>query len=131
MTHLSYEVFHKDVPTLVEFYVRVLGFRAPEESKSSEVSETSAPLEYVVVRRGDVRVGCCRHDEADPTPRRPPGGSEIVLRVDDVRAEHARVVSSGWPLADALRTRPWGLTDFRVFDPAGQYLRITSATAEG
>lgn len=120
--HISYEVFHKDVPTLVDFYVSVLGFQAPHESTSAD---------YVVVRRGDVRVGCCRHDEADSTPRRPPNASEIVLRVDDVRAEHARVVSSGWPLADPLMTRPWGLTDFRVFDPAGQYLRITNTRAEG
>ncbi|WP_062208179.1 glyoxalase/bleomycin resistance/extradiol dioxygenase family protein [Streptomyces sp. NBRC 109706] len=119
---ISYEVFHKDVPTLVDFYVRVLGFRTPEGPVSPE---------HVVVRRDEVRVACCQHDEADPAPRRPPNGSEIVLRVDDIRAEHERVVASGWPLADPLRTRPWGLTDFRVFDPAGQYLRITSATAEG
>lgn len=116
---MSFEVFHKDVPTLVDFYVRVLGFQALEETMGSD---------HVVVRRGDVRAACCHHDEADPAPRRPPNGSEIVMRVDDVRAEHARVVSSGWPLADPLETRPWGMTDFRVFDPAGQYLRITSTT---
>jgi predicted enzyme related to lactoylglutathione lyase len=119
---ISYEVFHQDVTTLVDFYVKVLRFQA---------TEGTSPTDYVVVRRGGVRVGCCRHDEADPTPRRPPNGSEIVLHVGDVRAEYDQVVSSGWPLADRLETRPWGLTDFRVFDPAGQYLRITNATAEG
>ena len=25
-----------------------------------------------------------------------------------------------------LQDRPWGLTDFRILDPAGYYLRITS-----
>jgi predicted enzyme related to lactoylglutathione lyase len=118
--HLSYEVFHQDVAALVAFYVEVLGFQDPENASS----------DYVVVRRGGARVGCCRHAEAVPTPRKPPNGSEVVLRVDDVRAEHARVVARGWPLADELTRRPWGLTDFRVFDPSGQYIRVTNVTAE-
>lgn len=118
--HVSYEVFHEDLRTLVDFYVDVLGFQRPDSDTSSD---------YVVVRRGHVRVGCCRHDRADPSPRRPPDGSEIVLRVDDVQAEHDRVLARGWPIADPLQDRPWGLTDFRVFDPAGQYLRLTNTTA--
>lgn len=116
---LSYEVFHRKVATVVSFYVDVLGFRT---------LDASSPAEYVVVTRGEVRVGCCRHPRADPAQRRPPAGSEIVLRVDDVHADHQRVLASGWPLADPLTTRPWGLTDFRVFDPTGQYLRVTDRT---
>ena len=116
---VSYEVFHRDIRILVDFYVAILGFHTSENDESAD---------YVVVRRDDVRVGCCRHNEADPSPRRPPHGSEIVIRVDDVRAEYDRVLSHGWPIADPLQTRAWGLTDFRVFDPAGQYLRVTNAT---
>lgn len=119
--HLSYEVFHKDVSALVKFYVDVLGFEGPGD----------AARDYVVVRRAGVRVGCCRHDEATSTPRKPPNGSEIVLRVDDIQAENSRVVASGWPLEDPLTTRPWGLADFRVFDPTGQYIRVTNTTTEG
>lgn len=115
--HMSYEVFHPDVAVLVDFYVEVLGFGP---------AEVALPADYVVVRRGQVRVGCCLHPRADPSPRRPEGGSEIVLRVEDVRTEYDRVVASGWPIADALQRRPWGLVDFRVFDPSGQYLRVTS-----
>jgi predicted enzyme related to lactoylglutathione lyase len=114
---LSYEVFHRDLRALVDFYVGVLGFQASGADPSSG---------HVVVRRDDVRVGCCRHEAADPSPCRPPNGSEIVLRVDDIRAEYDRVLATGWPIADPLQRRPWGLTDFRVFDPAGQYLRVTS-----
>ncbi len=117
--HMSYEVFHQNIRTLVDFYVSVLGFQAPEADASSN---------YVVVRRDDNRVGCCQHDEADPSPRRPPDGSEIVLRVGDIQAEYDRVLASGWPIADPLQIRPWGLTDFRVFDPAGQYIRVTNST---
>lgn len=63
---------------------------------------------------------------ATAAPRQPPRGSEIVLRVDDVAAEHGRALASGWPIADPLQERPWGLVDFRVFDPSGQYIRVTS-----
>lgn len=113
---LSYEVFHSDVAAAVRFYVEVLGFSA---------LEAADPADYVVVTHGEVRVGCCHHPDADPTHRPPPVGSEIVLRVADIRAAHDRVVAQGWPLADPLQARPWGLSDFRVFDPTGQYLRIT------
>ena len=50
---------------------------------------------------------------------------EIVLEVDDVRAERDRVAVL-WPLEEDLLERPWGLTDFRVVDPAGYYVRLTS-----
>jgi lactoylglutathione lyase len=57
--------------------------------------------------------------------RLPPAGVELVLEVDDVVAERDRIGAAGWPLAEDLRNRPWGLKDFRVLDPAGYYLRIT------
>ena len=116
---MSYEVFHRDIRTLVDFYLGVLGFQTSEADTSSD---------YVVVYRDDVRVGCCLHDKADSSPRRPPDGSEIVLRVDDIQTEYQRVLASGWPIADPLQNRPWGLKDFRIFDPAGQYLRVTNTT---
>ena len=116
---MSFEVFHRDIGTLVDFYVGVLGF---------QTSEADMAADHVVVHRDSVRIGCCRHDLADPSPRRPPDGCEIVLRVDDIQAEYDRVLSCGWPIADALQDRPWGLKDFRDFDPAGQYLRVTNTT---
>jgi hypothetical protein len=39
-----------------------------------------------------------------------------------------RVVAAGWPLEEDLQDRPWGLTDFRILDPGGYYLRITNRT---
>ncbi|BBB48893.1 lactoylglutathione lyase [Pelolinea submarina] len=50
----------------------------------------------------------------------------MVLEVDDVAAMYEHVLSENWPLAAELQQRPWGLTDFRVVDPSGYYLRITS-----
>ena len=54
-----------------------------------------------------------------------PWGVELVLEVDDVHAERDRVLDAGWPLAEDLTIRPWGLTDFRLLDPVGYYWRVT------
>lgn len=115
----GYEIFHPDLRVVVDFYVTVLGFTADGAGEGDR--------DYVAVERGTLRVGCSRHPDAPLIPRKPPAGSEVVLRVDDVHAEHDRVVATGWPLEDALQERPWGLIDFRLFDPMGQYLRITDA----
>ena len=60
--------------------------------------------------------------------RRPPTGVELVLEVDEVVGERDRVRGRGWPLEEDLQQRPWGLQDFRLLDPNGYYLRITSRT---
>jgi len=54
----------------------------------------------------------------------------VVFEADDITAERDRVVAQGWPLDADLQTRPWGLTDFRLFDPDGYYVRITSRDAQ-
>jgi uncharacterized glyoxalase superfamily protein PhnB len=53
-------------------------------------------------------------------------GTELVFDTDDVETERDAVVAAGWPLADDLQKRPWGVTDFRLFDPDGYYIRITA-----
>ena len=66
-----------------------------------------------------------------PRPVEQPHGSTdrvqavSELEVDDVVGERDRVLAAGWPLEEDLQERPWGLTDFRILDPAGYYLRIT------
>ena len=84
------------------------------------------PSAYVSLQRGSVRVGAARRAVPDArAARRPPAGVELVLEVDDVVAERDQITAAGWPVAEDLRDRPWGLRDFRVLDPAGYYLRIT------
>ena len=58
--------------------------------------------------------------------REPPTGVEIVLEVDYLHAERDRLRHAGWPIVEDIMRRPWGLQDFRVLDPDGYYLRITS-----
>ena len=116
---LRFEIFPRDLDTAVDFYVRVLGFRLTKDERDD-------PEPYVALQRGSVQVGALERGlPGAPAGRRPPIGVEVVLEVDDVAAERNRVLAAGWPLEEDLQCRPWGLTDFRILDPAGYYLRIT------
>ena len=116
---MRFEIFPDDLDVTVNFYIRVLGFRLTADRRND-------PSAYVSLQRGSVRVGAARRVLPDARAARlPPTGVELVLEVDDVAAERNRVVAAGWPLEDDLQDRPWGLTDFRILDPAGYYLRIT------
>lgn len=117
---LRFEIFPADLDETVDFYTRLLGFSLTADRRAD-----AHP--YVALRRGQVRVGAARRLAAEAREaRRPPSGVELVLEVDDVAGERDRVVAGGWPLDDDLQVRPWGLTDFRLLDPSGYYLRITS-----
>jgi lactoylglutathione lyase len=119
---LRFEIFPDDLDVIVDFYTRVLRFRLTADRRSE-------PDAYVSLQRGSVRVGAARRAVPDARAARvPPAGVELVLEVDDVAGERDRVVAAGWPLEEDLQGRPWGLTDFRVLDPAGYYLRITDRT---
>ena len=57
-------------------------------------------------------------------------GVEIVMEVDDLGTAHRRVLDSGHPVFEPPQRRPWGLRDFRIVDPDGYYLRVTSRAQE-
>ncbi len=126
--HLRMELFVEDMDRAIVFYRDVLGFVLLRRDEG-----------YASIRRGDVTLGL------GPIAKLPDVGGyftrhklranrgmgvEIVLEVADIRAEHDRVRAAGWPLLEPLRERPWGLVDFRLADPDGYYLRITSLPAQ-
>ncbi|MDQ3855078.1 MAG: VOC family protein [Chloroflexota bacterium] len=121
---LRLELFVRDLDASLAFYCRVLGFELVRREPG-----------YASVRCGGVTFGL------GPISRLPPkdgyftqarleedrgAGVEIVLEVNDVTAYHERVTGFGYPILHELQRRPWGLTDFRIADPDGYYLRITS-----
>ncbi len=57
------------------------------------------------------------------------GVSELVLEVEDLDVDRARVDAAGWPVTEQITERPWGLRDFRLLDPDGYYWRITEPPA--
>lgn len=119
---VRFELFPADLDRFVDFYVRVLRFELAADRRDEETP-------YVYVRRGGIRIGALEAwEEVDPQVRSVPHGVEVVIEVDDLRAERDAVVAAGHSLAEDICRRPWGLEDFRLFDPDGYYLRITTAT---
>lgn len=120
---LRLELFVTDMQKSIDFYTKVLGF---ERLKGS--------LSYVPVRSGSVVIGLGpakglpkdHHFNPEVQTARRGLGAELVLEVDDVEAFYQKVKDSGHEILTPLRKRPWGATDFRIADPDGYYLRITS-----
>jgi lactoylglutathione lyase len=88
--------------------MRVLRFRLNADRRDQRE-------QYVSLQRGGVRIGALKIAVPDVRAARlPPAGVEVVLEVNDVVAERDQVTAPGWPLAEDLQERPWGLKDFRV-----------------
>ena len=126
---LRLELFVVDMDIAIRFYRDVLSFALLRREP-----------DYASLRHGEVVFGL------GPVAKLPAAGGyftqsrlaqerglgvEIVLEVDDVGAAHDAVRASGHPILEPLQDRPWGLTDFRVADPDGYYLRITSRGRSG
>ena len=126
---LRLELFVTDMDRAIAFYRDVLGF----------VLHRREP-DYASVRNGDVVLGL------GPIAKLPETGGyftrsgltgerglgvEIVFEVDDISTAHDAVLMSGHPILEPIQERPWGLTDFRIADPDGYYLRLTSRGRQG
>lgn len=121
---LRLELFVASVDKSADFYTGVLGFERLNGQPS-----------HVPVRSGSVVIGL---GPASGLPKnhffnpqlqeaRPGLGTEIVLEVDDIQGFFKKVKATGYErILSPLRKRPWGATDFRLADPDGYYLRITS-----
>ena len=121
---LRLELFVSDMQKSIDFYTNVIGFERLKGGRN-----------YVPVRSGSVVIGLGsaaglpKQHYFNPqvqTARRGLG-TEIVLEVDDVQAFFQKVKASGYKrILSSPAKRSWGLTDFRIADPDGYYLRITS-----
>ena len=122
------ELFVEDLDRSIRFYKRALGFELGRREP-----------DYASLRRGDAELGLgpiaklpahatgpgFTQDRLADSDRRG-AGVEIVLEVEDVDAAFEAVRGAGWAVAEPLRARPWGLRDFRLPDPDGYYLRVTT-----
>jgi lactoylglutathione lyase len=122
---LRLELFVQDMDQSIAFYRRILGFQV---LRREEV--------YASLRNGIVTLGL---GPIAKLPEEHGGyftrsklriarglGVEIVLEVDDVHFMYEQTLLCGYPIEEPLQKRTWGLTDFRIVDPDGYYIRITS-----
>jgi catechol 2,3-dioxygenase-like lactoylglutathione lyase family enzyme len=126
---VRFELFVDNVERSLAFYDAALGLRpAPGYD----------PTGYVPVSAGHARIGLQRSSALPAEHHFRPAhfggprgvGVEIVIEVDDIHAAFARArdaaVTQGGQV-EPLAARPWGQTDFRLIDPDGYYVRVTSA----
>jgi len=126
---LRIELFVEDVERSLAFYATALGLRP---------AAGYDPQGYVPVSAGGVRIGLQRRTALPPGHHFRPShftgprgvGVEIVVEVDNIEAAFTRAldaaVTQGGQV-ESLTARPWGQTDFRLIDPDGYYVRVTSA----
>lgn len=122
---LRFELFTKDTKRSVYFWTNVLEFK--------EV-RTDIEGDYHQVVKDDVHIGIGsaqklregHHFRPEVITERKGLGVEIVLEVDDIEKLYNRIRSKGYPIERPLGKREWGLLDFRIIDPDGYYLRLTS-----
>ena len=118
-----------DVERSLAFYAAALGLQPPGYD----------PQGYVPVSAGQVRIGLQRRSALPAEHHFRPAhfagprgvGVEIVIEVDDVDAAFARARDAALThggQVEPLAARPWGQTDFRLIDPDGYYVRVTSAS---
>lgn len=120
---LCVEIFVADLARSKSFYTSVLDFTAGPEGYGG----------YTPLSRGDIRLALNSNDALPPdhptkvvAGERAGRGVEIVIEVDDLPSLYDRVKASGWPISSDLATHPWGVTDFRIVDPDGYYLRLSN-----
>jgi lactoylglutathione lyase len=119
------ELFVQDMDQTIAFYSHILGFEVLRRAE-----------DYASLKNGTFILGL---GPITKLPAESGGyftrsrlrsalglGVEIVLEVDDVHAAYAYVQSCGYLIEEQMQKRDWGLTDFRLVDPNGYYLRITS-----
>jgi lactoylglutathione lyase len=123
MSH-RFELFVRDMEVSAKFYCTVLGFTIQRQ----EHDYTSLTSGTIVLGLGPVgklpeRDGYFSQQKMQ---RSPGVGVEIVFEADDIEGFYRQVLASHYPVLEPLMARPWGLTDFRLADPDGYYLRVTS-----
>jgi lactoylglutathione lyase len=128
---VRFELFVNDVGHSARFYGEVLDFRPARDADQTG---------YLPISSGAVTIGLQGHANLPSDHHFRPEhfagprgvGVEIQIEVDDVDALYARAVTAAPALGGGIEPigdRAWGLRDFRLIDPDGYYLSVSSAQA--
>jgi catechol 2,3-dioxygenase-like lactoylglutathione lyase family enzyme len=116
--------FHvADVDASIRFY-EALGFRVVRRWEDwVRLDRDGAEL----VLMGDGYIRSHDHYFAPYLDRSPRGvGVEVTIEVEDVDAVHAAAEAAELRIVKAIQDRPWKARDFRLADPDGFFIRVTS-----
>lgn len=123
MRSIVVELFVSDVEQSIAFY-RALGFRVAKRWGDWLILERDG---VKLTLQGDSHAVAGPHYFTPHIGRQPRGtGVEIVVQVDDVESLYADAQARGLNIVKPIQDRDWGARDFRVADPDGYFVRLTS-----
>ncbi|HEX7242874.1 MAG TPA: VOC family protein, partial [Longimicrobiaceae bacterium] len=118
---LSASLTVKDLRTSLAWYRDVVGFTVDREI------EREGEVRAVALRAGDVRILINQDDGARGRDRAKGEGFSLMITTDqDVDRIAARIREHGGTLESEPADMPWGARAFRVRDPDGFRLAISS-----
>jgi predicted enzyme related to lactoylglutathione lyase len=116
-----WELYVSNIDDSEAFYARAIG-----------LSVIRRETEFVVMQADAVRIHLCAVADIPPPLKRSSQSeilgsrTEFVIEVDDVVAAYRRASTSGYRIVEPMMQREWGKIDFRLCDPDGAYIRITT-----
>jgi len=116
------ELFVKDARKSVKFYQDFFNFEIVNDNG-----------DYIGMKSGNVRLAINsvsslsenHYFRPEIENQRKGLGVEIVFEVDDIDGVYEKV-KANYPLERELKLQSWGKKDFRVQDPDGYYIRVTT-----
>lgn len=123
---LRVELFVDDPAQSAAFYASVLGF---EVIRADPSGYTSIARAGAVIGLNAVGRLPSAHPIKPGEGERRGRGVEIVVMTDAIEAAHSHAMSAAPTGVSPLVRQPWGLTDFRVVDPDGYYVRFTTLSS--
>jgi len=135
---IGIELHVSDVERTIAFY-EVLGFRVTRRwedwlrmNRPAEGPLGGAVEAAEIIIQGDAGLRTRDHYFTPHLDRFPRGvGVEITLEVADVEAAYATAQAAGLRVVKAIQDRDWKARDFRLADPDGFFVRVTSPLRHG
>lgn len=122
---LSASLTVKDLDASIDWYAHAIGFVV------DDIREHDGRPAMAVLKAGNVRLVLSQDDGAKGTERVKGAGMSLhFTTAQDVDQLADRVMAEGWALESEPADMPWGARAFRVRDPDGFLLSISSE-AEG
>jgi predicted enzyme related to lactoylglutathione lyase len=119
---LFVELFVEDTDKSRNFYRDLIGMSVVRNSPDY-IELSSGQAQISICPKAGLRKG---HYLAETPEQRLGCRVEFCLEVQNLKEIYDRAIQAGAIIHEPIEKRPWGRTDFRIIDPDGAYLRITT-----